>query len=89
MFLDARRVAPDQNAAQVAQEGAARPISACQTLVAGDSRYSTSDFIYPLAAEMGTNVVVRMRHNRVLFRPPPVAERPSRGHPAGMGRGSS
>ena len=95
VFLDARRVATDQNAAQVAQEQVAQwvetqeraehPVPAHQTLAAADSRYCTPPFIYPLAAQRGIGVLVRVRHNQVFFRPPPEAEGPARGHPRWYG----
>ena len=94
VFLDARRVATDQNAAQVAQEQIAQwvetqeqgehPVLARQTLAAADSRYCTPPFIYPLV-QRDISVVVRVRSNRVFFRPPPEAEGPARGHPRWYG----
>jgi len=94
VFLDARRVATDQNAAQMAQEQIApwvetqeraeHPVPARPTPVAADSRYSTPPFVYPLV-QRGLSVVVWMRHNRVFFRPPPEAEGPARGHPRWYG----
>ena len=96
VFLDARRVATDQNAAQVAQEQVSQwlevqeqteqPLPACRTLVEADTRFSTPDFIYPLAAEKGSNVLVRVRSNRVFFCPPPQSERATRGHPRWYGK---
>ncbi len=95
IFLDARRVATHQNAAQVAQEQvaqwvetqeqAAYPVPARQTLVAADSRFCTPAFIYPLVDQRGVNVAVRVRSNRVFFRPPPEAAGPARGHPRWYG----
>jgi len=90
VFLDARRVATHQNAAQGAQEQivqwveiqeqAAHPVPACQTLGVADSRFCTPVFIYPLV-QRGINGVVRVRSHRVFFRPPPEAEGSARGHP--------
>ncbi len=78
--LDARRVATDQNAAQVAQEQvsqwlqaqarSAHPVPADQTLIVADSRYSTPLFIYPLVVEKRTNLLVRLRSHRVVYGPP-------------------
>ena len=89
-------MATDQNAAQVAQEQVSQwlevqeqteqPLPACRTLVEADSRFSTPDFIYPLAAEKGSNVLVRMRSNRVFFCPPPQGEKATRGHPRWYGK---
>jgi hypothetical protein len=96
VFLDARRVATRRNAAQVAQEQVSQwlrvqaqatpSVSADQALTAGDSRYSTPEFIYPLAVEAGTNVLIRLRSNRVLFGPPPVERASRRGHPRWYGQ---
>ncbi|MFN3763758.1 MAG: transposase, partial [Anaerolineae bacterium] len=93
--LDARRVATDQNAAQVAQEqvsqwlqaqaGSSTSVSADQTLIVADSRYSTPPFIYPLVVEEGTNVLVRLRSNRVVYGPP-KGESSRRGHPRWYGQ---
>lgn len=52
----------------------------------GDSRYSTPDFIYPLVIENGTSVLVRLRHNRVVFGPPQPEASSRRGHPRWYGR---
>lgn len=95
VFLDAQRVATDQTATQVArrqvfqwlqaQAQASPPLSANQTLVEADSRYSTPEFIYPLVVEDGTNVLVRLRSNRVVFEPPQEEAASQRGHPRWYG----
>ena len=63
------------------QEQAAHPVPARQTLAAADSRYGIPSFIYPLTAQRGICVLVRVHSNRVFFRPPPEAEGPAQGHP--------
>ena len=68
------------------QEQTEQPLPACRTLVEADTRFSTPDFIYPLAAEKGSNVLVRVRSNRVFFCPPPQSERATRGHPRWYGK---
>ena len=96
VFLDAQRVATDQNAVRVAREQVSQWLQAQaqadpsllvdQTLVEADSRYSTPEFIYPLVVEEGTNGLVRLRGNRVVFCPPRgVEEQRSRGEPARRG----
>lgn len=94
--LNARRVATHQNAAQIAveqlsrwlqaQSQAAPSLPADQTLVEGDSRYSTPDFIYPLVIEAGTNGLVRLRSHRVVFGSPPEEKPSRRGHPRWYGQ---
>lgn len=95
VFLDARRVATDQNAVQVAREQVSQwlqaqaqadpSLPADQTLVEADSRYSIPEFIYPLMVEEGTNGLVRLRSNRVVFCPP-KGESARRGHPRWYGQ---
>ena len=50
-------------------------------LFVGDNGFCRRPFIYPLVAEEGTNVVVRLRSNQVVYGPPPPREKGKRGRP--------
>lgn len=89
-FLSARRVSSQEDpeevgCQQVRQLLQVHPAPAAEILVLGDSRYSKPAFVYPLVAEEQTNVLVRLRHNRVVYTAPPPAEPSQRGHPRWYG----
>jgi len=50
-------------------------------LFVGDNGFCRRPFIYPLVVEEGTNVVVRLRSNQVVYGPPPPREKGKRGRP--------
>lgn len=43
-----------------------------EILTVGDSRYSKPTFVYPLVVEEASNVLVLLRHNRVVYTSPLV-----------------
>lgn len=54
-------------------------------LFLGDNGFARRAFIYPLVAEEGTNVVVRLRNNQVVYGPPPPRQKGQRGRPRRYG----
>lgn len=89
-FLDVQRVGIKEDAAAVGcwqvrrllQERLAPPE---QILTVADSRYGKPAFVYPLVGEEGSNLVVRLRSNRVVYGPPPPQDSKGPGRPRQYG----
>lgn len=83
-FLSARRVTSQEDPEMVGRQQV-HPAPTAEILILGDSRYSKPAFVYPLVVEDQTNVLVRLRHNRVVYTAPAVPEEACQGHPCWYG----